>query len=84
VTHLDGNVLAGPLSELFNADMTEAVGRCLGCGDESALALAMVYPDEMGFVARCRQCGDVLLTIVHGPGDLRVEMRGIGVLKVPE
>jgi hypothetical protein len=83
VTHLDGNVLAGPLSELFSADMTAAVGRCLGCGDEAALACAMVYADDMGYIARCRSCGGVLMTVVHGPGDVRVEMRGISVLRVP-
>jgi hypothetical protein len=82
MTHLDGNVLAGPLSELFAADMTAAVGRCLGCGDEAALACARVYPDDMGYVVRCRACGDVLMTLVRGPGDVRVEMRGIAVLRV--
>jgi ribosomal protein S27E len=83
VSHLDGNVLAGPLSELFSTDMTAAVGRCLGCADESALACARVYPDAMGYVVRCRRCGDVLMTLVAGPGDVRVEMRGMAMLRVP-
>ncbi|MDQ1572918.1 MAG: hypothetical protein QOH44_477, partial [Actinomycetota bacterium] len=43
MSHLDGNAIAGPLSEIFGADMTMASGRCGGCGDVSPLAMAMVY-----------------------------------------
>ena len=32
MTHLDGNALAGQLSDLFAFDITEAVGRCTNCG----------------------------------------------------
>jgi len=82
MTHLDGNVLAGPLSELFSVDMTVAVGRCIGCGDESALAGAMVYESGPDIVVRCHHCDDVLMTLVQGPDDLRVEFRGISMLTV--
>jgi len=84
MTHLDGNVLAGPLSELFSVDMTVAVGRCNGCGDESVLASSMVYESGPDIVVRCHSCDDVLMTIVRGPGDLRVEMRGFTMIKVPQ
>jgi len=83
MTHLDGNVLAGPLSELFCVDMTVAVGRCDGCGDESVLASAMVYESGPDIVVRCHNCDDVLMALVRGPGDLRVEMRGFGMLRIP-
>ena len=83
MTHFDGNVLAGPLSELFTVDMTVTVGRCTGCGDESVLASAMVYESGPDFVVRCHNCDDVLMTLVHGPNDLRVELRGFGMLRIP-
>ncbi len=51
--HLDGNVLAGPLSELFRQDMTIALGTCAGCGDVAALAQAMVYDLAPGWTVRC-------------------------------
>src|SRR5690606_27127608 len=52
MTHLDGNVLAGALSEIFTADVTTARGRCAGCGRTSPLAQAMVFTDAPGLVAR--------------------------------
>lgn len=82
MTHFDGNLLAGPLSELFSVDVTTAVGRCMGCGDESVIAEAMVYESGTDFVVRCSRCDDVLMTLVRGPHDLRVEMRGIAFLRV--
>jgi hypothetical protein len=82
MTHLDGNVLAGPLSELFSVDMTVAVGRCAGCGDQSVLANAMVYESGPDIVVRCHHCDDVLMTLVQSPDDLRVEFRGIEMFRV--
>jgi ribosomal protein S27E len=78
--HVDGNALAGPLSELFDEDLTTAMGRCAHCGDVSPLGRAVVYADAMGWVARCVGCGEVLLVIcpdgesytLHSPGVTRV------------
>lgn len=84
MTHFDGNVLAGPLSELFCVDMTVAVGSCVGCGDESVLAAAMVDESGADIVVRCRNCDDVLMTVVRATGDLRVELRGFAMLRVPK
>ncbi|HEV7949242.1 MAG TPA: DUF6510 family protein [Glaciihabitans sp.] len=83
--HVDGNALAGPLSELFRVDVTSAEGSCAGCGDTAVLACALVYPDPMGFVARCRSCDAVLLTLVL-PGDNSehgwVELNGFARLRI--
>jgi hypothetical protein len=83
MSHVDGNALAGPLSELFAVDMTDAVGRCVGCGDESVLAQAMVYVSGTDLVVRCSHCNDVLMTVVHAPGDLRLTLSGLAALRVP-
>jgi hypothetical protein len=82
MTHLDGNVLAGPLSELFSADLTDASGRCLACGDEAVLAQAMVYISGMGAVARCRSCDSVLLSIVETADGSTASLSGLGMLRI--
>ncbi|MBU1587081.1 MAG: hypothetical protein KKH51_03945 [Actinobacteria bacterium] len=80
--HVDGNVLAGPLLELFREDMTTATARCAACGDVSVLATAMVYDAAPGWCVRCHVCGDVLMTFVRAAGRLRVDLRGITALEV--
>jgi hypothetical protein len=74
--HVDGNVLAGPLAELFAFEVTTASVRCGGCGAVELLAIAMVYRDAMGTVARCAHCDHVLLTIVEANGRTWVSMPG--------
>jgi hypothetical protein len=81
--HVDGNALAGPLSEYFRVDVTTALGRCASCGTTAQLARAMVYPDEMGFVVRCGSCDDVLMTLVTGPDRGWLDLSGISNLQLP-
>lgn len=81
--HLDGNVLAGPLLELFREDMTTATARCASCGDVSVLATAMVYDAAPGWCVRCHVCGDVLLTFVRAGDRLRIDLRGVSALELP-
>jgi hypothetical protein len=49
----DGNVLAGPLSEVFAVDVTAATVRCAHCGMTGAVATLRVYAHAPGSVARC-------------------------------
>ena len=65
---LDGNVLAGVFGELFQHDLTVAMGTCGGCGMAGPLAQALVYPEAPGAVARCPGCGEVLFTMVKDGG----------------
>jgi hypothetical protein len=81
--HLDGNVLAGLLSELFLVDVTAASGRCHSCGDIAELARAMVYVDPTGYVVRCSNCDDVLMVIVEEPDSICLDLQGISLLRVP-
>jgi hypothetical protein len=78
--HLDGNAAAGELSEVFARDVTTAVATCAECGTTGAVAQVMVY-EGMGTVLRCPACDAVLLRLVRGGGELRVEMRGVRVLR---
>lgn len=75
--HVDGNVLAGPLSELFQSDLTTASALCADCGSLAKLAQAMVYTDPMGLVVRCVNCDSVLLTIVETGQETCVDLSGI-------
>ncbi len=81
MTHVDGNVLAGQLTELFAFDGTMASIHCPGCGAVEVLATAMVYMDDMGTVARCCHCDDVLLTVVEGDGRRWVSF--VGAVELP-
>lgn len=80
---LDGNVLAGPLSDLFAFDLTETSGECRHCGDTSVLARALVYPDPSGYVVRCSACGDVLLAIVRSEKRTWLDLSGVAGLQIP-
>jgi hypothetical protein len=79
----DGNLLAGPLSEVFAVDLTTAVGRCRGCGASSVVATLRVYGPQPGLVARCPGCDDVLLRIVRTPDDVWLDLGGLASLRIP-
>ena len=81
--HLDGNALAGPLSDLFTFDPTTASARCGGCGEVAVLARAMVYGEPDTYVVRCANCDDVLMTIVQAPDRFCIELRGMTWLQIP-
>jgi hypothetical protein len=50
----DGNILAGPLAEVFDVEVTSAIARCAGCGRSTVVAELAVYGPHPGLVARCR------------------------------
>jgi hypothetical protein len=79
----DGNILAGPLSDVFAVEVTTALARCAGCGRSSAVAELAVYGPEPGLVARCPGCSDVMLRVVQTPDAIWLDLRGTGVLRLP-
>jgi len=81
--HVDGNALAGLMSDIFAFDVTTAKARCMSCGEVRALAQDMVYGGEQGYVVRCQGCGDVLMVVVPEPGGVRMQMRGMSWLETP-
>jgi len=80
--HLDGNMLAGALGELFAVDVTTAVGRCASCGTSAVIAQARVYPAGPGLVARCPVCAEVVLRLVRGPDRAWLDLRGVTCLQL--
>jgi ribosomal protein S27E len=84
MNHLDGNVLAGPLTDLFTFEPTSTPAQCQSCADVATLGQAMVYSHPMGFVARCRHCDNVLAVIVEHSGQKSVNMQGLRWLLGPD
>jgi hypothetical protein len=80
--HLDGNVLAGALREIFTVDITTAIGQCVSCGTTGAMGQARVYADAPGMVARCPACDEVVLRFVRAPDRAWLDLRGITCLQV--
>jgi hypothetical protein len=74
--YFDGNVLAGPLREVFAVDLTAAVHRCSDCGRREEVATLRVYLDAPGLVARCPGCDAVTLRFVRGPDRAWLDVRG--------
>jgi DNA-directed RNA polymerase subunit RPC12/RpoP len=80
--HLDGNALAGPLSELFAVDVTAAVGRCVNCGRTGPIATLRVYGRAPGMVARCPDCDHIILRLVRTPDAAWLDLTGAASLRV--
>jgi hypothetical protein len=47
------------------------------------LAQAMVYADDMGYVARCRSCDAVLATVVVDAERTWISLHGLSALEMP-
>lgn len=81
--HLDGNALAGPLAEIFAADVSAAVSRCATCGLTGPVASLRVYDRAPGLVARCPGCEEVVLRLVRSPDAAWLDLRGAVTLRIP-
>ncbi|MER5338159.1 DUF6510 family protein [Micromonospora sp. NPDC002717] len=83
LSYLDGNMLDGPLRELFAVDLSAASGRCAHCGTLGPLANLRVYSHAPGLVARCPNCAEVMLRLVRSPDRAWLDLRGATFLQVP-
>ena len=73
---VDGNALAGELSEVFSQDVTVARVACGGCGTVEQLGADHAYTRAPGMVLRCCHCDHVLLVMVRAGEQLRVSLAG--------
>jgi uncharacterized protein DUF6510 len=80
---LDGNAIGGLLLEVFGAELTAAAGTCATCGFTGPLAECVVYLRAPGTVARCRNCGSVLMVFVSVRDRGCVDLRGLAALENP-
>ena len=77
---LDGNAIAGLMQEVFGTEMTNAIGMCATCGTAGPMAECVVYLRAPGTVARCRNCGYVLMVLVRVRDVNCVDLRGLATL----
>ncbi|MET0734947.1 MAG: DUF6510 family protein [Microbacterium sp.] len=68
---VDGNVIAGLLSEVFSDDVTSLIGVC-ACGSAAALAEAVVEIDDVAAIVRCRGCTHTLVTVLRDVERVRI------------
>ncbi|MFF3905820.1 DUF6510 family protein [Streptomyces sp. NPDC001848] len=74
--HLDGNCLAGPLSEILSVEPTTAWWRCPECARSGPLAELHVYGPEPGLTARCPGCAYIALRLVRDGEHIWLTMGG--------
>ena len=79
---VDGNALGGALREIFTLDVTDATGRCAGCGRVGPVGEAHVYSRSAGMVARCPGCDSVLMRLVTAPDRMYLDMQGLSFLEL--
>jgi hypothetical protein len=80
--HLDGNGVAGMLTEIFGADVTTARRTCMSCGERHELAAHRAYRGA-GVVLRCPSCHDAGVRVGTLPDRYVVELRGALLIQVP-
>jgi len=73
---LDGNAVAGMLSEVFVPDLTAASATCAGCGATRELGAMLVYAHGMGMIVRCPGCDGVVLRVARTRSQLWLDMTG--------
>jgi hypothetical protein len=77
---LDGNAIAGTMMGVFGHEMTTEFGTCASCRARSMVGEFRVYLRAPGVVARCRQCGSVVMVFVEARGVTCVDLRGLAAL----
>jgi hypothetical protein len=79
---LDGNAVAGLLSEVFVYEMTSASSTCAACGAVGEVGQLLAYVHGPGSVIRCPRCNAVLMRIVHRADRYWIDVRGISCLEL--
>jgi hypothetical protein len=79
----DGNMLAGPLADVFAVDISAVAIVCGGCGRSGVVAELQVYGRAPGLVARCPGCAEVMLRYAETSHGGWLDLRGTAVLHIP-
>ena len=80
--HLDGNAAAGELSRVFAIDLTAAEVQCGNCEAVRRFAEAHLYMNGPGIVARCCDCGHVVLRLVSTRQRVLLDLGGMTWFKL--
>ena len=79
---LDGNAVAGMLTEIFTDELTADSAACEGCGAAHEIGSMMAYVHGMGAVLRCPTCESVMMRVSHAPDRMWLDLRGSRWLQV--
>jgi predicted RNA-binding Zn-ribbon protein involved in translation (DUF1610 family) len=79
---LDGNGIAGLLTEVFDSEMTAVDRGCGSCGAHHVVGAHRAYRGA-GTVLRCPACGDVAARISSLPDRHVVRLAGTWLIEVP-
>ncbi len=82
IAHTDGNAIAGALSSIFSAEVTETVALCAHCGADEPVARQLLFSRGPGAVLRCVHCEGVLLRLVETPRERLLDVSGISRLVI--
>jgi uncharacterized Zn finger protein len=80
---LDGNAVAGALSEIYGDDMTTVLAECASCGQVDPIGGLVAFVHAPGIVLRCTACATVIIRIVHTPKRTLVDVQGKRVPQPP-
>jgi hypothetical protein len=83
MSHVDGNALAGELTDALGIDPTPMRATCAHCGTATILAQTLVTFDGPGPVAHCPTCAGIMLRMLRTDGEVSVDIRGIRALGMP-
>jgi Zn finger protein HypA/HybF involved in hydrogenase expression len=78
---LDGNAVAGMLSEVFAVEMTTATMTCGNCGIAGPVGAAHVFRGA-GIVLRCPHCDHALVKIVEDGTRMWIDFAGMRTLEI--
>ena len=79
---LDGNALAGDLSEIFRVDITAASAQRTPCTNAGPVAETWVFSSAAGMVARCPVCAEVVLRLVRDTGRAWLDLSDLDCLQI--
>ena len=79
---LDGNGVAGTLTEVFGVEVTAIARTCGSCGTTAAVGAHRAYRGA-GLVLRCPGCADVAIRIAQLPDRNVVLVRGSWSVELP-
>jgi Zn finger protein HypA/HybF involved in hydrogenase expression len=78
---LDGNAVAGMLSEVFAVEITTATMTCGNCGIAGPVGAAHVFRGA-GIVLRCPHCDHALVKIVEDGTRMWIDFAGMRTLEI--
>jgi hypothetical protein len=82
IAPMDGNVVAGILTDIFRPEMTIATTTCANCGAVRLLGELYAFLQAPGVVLRCPNCDAALLRLVQTNERAWLDLRGMSVLQM--